>query len=103
MVPDWIAWSVPFASGVAGIYTGLKVGIARLEANYAHLKSRVDESKETLKNQVGEARCKEYRADCRENIHCRLDDIFESLDKIKTEMVGIAVKVAKIERSVGEG
>jgi hypothetical protein len=103
MIPEWLQWGIPFASGAAGVYAGLKVGIARLEANYVNLKARIEETKETLKAQVGETRCREYRTDCRDNIHNRLDDIFDALDKIKTEMVGVAVKVAKIERSIGEG
>lgn len=87
-------------SGIGGVYVGLKVGIARLEVNYSNLKSRVDETKEALKEQVGDRRCKEYRSDCRENIHCRLDDIFAKLDKIETDMVGVAVKVARIEKAM---
>lgn len=99
MIPDWIQWSIPFASGAAGVYAGLKVGIARLEANYINLKTLVAETKETLKEQVGEKRCKEYREDCRENIHNRLDNISMKLDKMDRDMLGIAVKVARIEKS----
>lgn len=99
MVPDWIAWGVPFATGIGGVYMGLKVGIAQLETNYNNLKMMLDETKETIKNQVGEARCKEYREDCRNNIYHRVDDIFHKLDKIERDMVDVAVKVARIEKS----
>ena len=94
-----ISWGIPFASGAAGVYAGLKVGIARLEANYSNLRGLVEETKMKLREQVGETRCKEYREDCRENIHCRLNDIFTKLDKIDRDMVAMAIKLAKIERS----
>ena len=99
MIPEWLQWGIPFASGAAGVYAGLKVGIARLEANYVNLKILVNETKDTLKNQVGETRCKEYRTDCRETIHTRLDDIFKKLEKIDRDQVSIAIKVARIDNS----
>jgi len=102
-IPEWITWGIPFLSGVgggvAGVYAGLKVGIARLETNYCNLRAMVAENKAILKEQVGEKRCREYREDCQENIHNRLNDIFKKLDKIERDMVGIAIKVARIERS----
>lgn len=94
-----LQWGVPFASGAAGVYAGLKVGLARLEANYTHLKMRIEENNKKLEEQVGETRCREYRMDCRENIHCRLDDIFEKLDKMDKTVLETAIKVARIEKS----
>jgi len=102
MVPEWISWGVPFVTGVSGVYVGLKVGIARLEVRYEAMKSKIDEVKETLRSQVGETRCREYRTDCKETIHSRLDDISGKLDKLNDSMINMTVKIAKIDKATEE-
>lgn len=98
MVPDVIAWGVPFASGGMGILVGMKVGIARLEERYKAVHEKVADNKARLEKQVGDDRCREYRDKCQENICHSLDTISTKLDKIETNQVNFAVQLAKIER-----
>jgi hypothetical protein len=99
MIPDWLAWSVTFASGVAGVFAGLKVGIARLEANYSGLRQQMDEARATLRYQVGEARCDRYREDCQNRIEKRLDNIERLIEgnrnHVSSKFEEIAVYMAK--------
>lgn len=90
---DWTAWIMSAVSGAGGI--GLAYGTIRqiVKSNT----NRIDKLDTKLNLQVGEPRCKEYRDDCRKNVHDRLDDIMEKLDKIERDMIGIAVKVARLE------
>lgn len=92
---DWQAWIMSALSGAGG--AGLAYGtIRQIVKNNT---SRIDKIDVKLNDQVGGARCKEYRDDCRDNVHDRLDQIFHKLDKIEREMIGVAIKVARIEKS----
>ena len=53
MVPDIIAWGVPFVTGGAGIVLGLKVGMTRLEERYNAVHEKVNENRAKLAMQVG--------------------------------------------------
>ena len=99
MVPDWIAWAVPFVSGVGGVYVGLKVGITRLEANYVTLSDQVEDAKAKIAKQVGEDRCDKYRAECQGRIEKALDKLNDTLkdqgEKVTTKFERIAIYMAK--------
>lgn len=82
MVPDWIAWSVPFASGIVGIYTGLKVGVARLEVNFSNMTNQLAEAKAKLVKQVGEDRCDKNRMECAIRVEKTLGGIERHLELI---------------------
>ena len=99
MISDIVTWVIPFASGAAGVYAGLKVGIARLEANYINLRTIVEAANHKLEGQVGETRCERYREDCQERIEKTLDRIEAKVDRNKEfvtdEIRKIAVYMAK--------
>jgi len=99
MVPDIIAWGVPFVTGGAGIILGLKVGIARLEERCNAVHEKVNENRAKLAMQVGDAQCEKYREKCQKDICHSLDAIFVKLDKIDTNQVNFAIQLAKLERN----
>ena len=102
MVPDIIAWGVPFITGGAGIVIGMKVGIARLEERFISVNYKIEEAKSKLVKQVGDERCREYRNQCQTNICHTLDKMSVKLDKIETNQVNFAVQIAKIQRDRDE-
>ena len=99
MVPDIIVWGVPFITGGAGIVIGMKVGIARLEERFISVNYKIEEAKSKLIKQVGDERCREYRAQCQTNLCNTLDKMSIKLDKIELNQVSFAVQLAKIERN----
>lgn len=99
MLPEWIQWAIPFASGAAGVYAGLKVGIAKLEANYCNLRIQVDENRAKLKEQVGQERCDRMRDECQDRIEKTLDRIESTVAHntahVSEELKKIAIYMAK--------
>lgn len=59
--PEWVGIVAPFASGAFGV--GLAYGIIKSHINA--LWKQIDRIEHHGEKQVGEERCKEYRATCR--------------------------------------
>ena len=108
MVPDFIAWSVPFASGLAGIFVGLKVGIAKLEVNYQNLREKVNLNREKLEVQVGKPDCEMLRRDCQGRIEkslLRLEAQVEAnrnyvgdrFKEVANELKSLGLSIARLE------
>lgn len=106
MVPEWLQWAIPCASGAAGVLVTLKVGMAKLESTVYHLRDQVEENKETLKDQVGEERCLRMRDDCQTRIDKRLDELHTAVEanrvyvsskfeNVAVELKAIAIWMAK--------
>lgn len=96
---DMIRWIITFLSGACGVYIGLRVGIARLEVNYCHMRTKLEEAEDDIDrirdNQIGILRCDKYRSDCQKQIDKKLDHMCMELTRLADSLKQMEIYVAK--------
>lgn len=85
----------PFLSGALGI--GLSYGA--LKNSIKNLKEQVLDNKVKLNTQVGEARCKMMRDECRQNLCYDLKEIKEEIKDHRKKFEEFAKFVGRLEES----
>lgn len=104
--PDWVSMLAPFLSGAIGtgsgaaiVYYVLKARLDVEEVKRADLDRRVTKNEQKLDSQVGQSRCDKMHEECKKEFGKQFDDVEKRVDSVQRDMVGLAVQVARVEKS----